>query len=80
MDDGTLFRYVNPHLTREVTDMERIARDRRLVCEDCFCGNECDIDHSVGISLREIMIHLICQEVSLEMASWEAYWEHHEAA
>ena len=82
MDDQTLFRYVNPHLVRDEIDMKRIAMCRELLCKACYCGyegeHECKVDHSAGIGLREIMIHLICEAVC--EAVCEERWEYFKAA
>lgn len=79
MDDRTLFRYCDPLLTRDEVNMARVASGRQLACEACYCGyegeHECDIDHSAGIGLRDIMVHLICEAVceEIERARWDYF-------
>ena len=66
MKEDVLFRYTWWLMRKEI-DMKQVASFRGIVCRDCFCGYDCDIDHSAGITLRDIMIYLVCHEVVEEI-------------
>ena len=69
MKDEVLFRYVG-WLMRDPVDLQEVTSFREIaVCDHCVRGFECRTDHSIGISLRDIMIFMICKEVVQEIES-----------
>ena len=74
MTEDVLYRYTW-WLMREKIDMKQVASFRGIVCCDCFCGYDCDVDHSAGISIRDIMIYLVCHEVveEIDRERWDYF-------
>lgn len=77
MLEEDMVRYIWRRM-RDPVNLERVAIFRSLVCETCFCKGECDVDHSAGISIRDIMIYLICEAVEEEIE--EERWNYFAAA
>ena len=77
MSDTVLFRYTE-YLMRNDLDMEELTRGiillRREGCMECYCDLGCEIDHSAHITLRDIMIYLVCEAVVEEID--ETRWDY----
>ncbi|MBU0732107.1 hypothetical protein KKC88_04465 [Patescibacteria group bacterium] len=77
MTDAVLFRYTEDMML-DGLDLDQTARGivgvREESCCECYCGFECNVDHSAHITLRDVMIYMMCEAVVEEID--EARWDY----
>jgi hypothetical protein len=74
MTDETLFRYVWWRM-RDSVDMQAVVRFKQEVFPGYDIWDDCDVDRSENVSIRDIMIYLLCMAVmdEVEHIRWDYF-------